>query len=750
MKIKRIPLSLFVSIFAIIFMACGSDTYYSSRYVDLDDEFGKTTPIIDTSTNKIFNETIAFEGNFNLVSVLEPVKLEISSLDSNYEKIQTISARIERNRLEFKYKAKELNFQNSIARIDFTCRFRDSKDTTEMDFTIFANMNERGFQNIDFYRTFESEYLNKLLQKKESFGLARQQTRQAIHNLLDPELDHEYGIANSPYATDTLEALLYDYCLFFSWDSKFYKNFKKLSQAVGSAKKWDEILSTSELFIELNEFYRLEESSCDSSVFKKIQKERDFTLLRYNAARWIVHGKHAIKCDTRANKITIDTAAILNSIAKDSLGLDSITALLGKCTIAREYEKAMFSKGRYFSCDGTQWKGISAPAYYGNIGEVGEVVFYDDQYFMCTDPNYWNVVQDEKLLPPVKAFEKCKNGRIVEMDKKYYRCTYIWSREWSEIPKDSITLYQKNGKFCSDSTEGTTEVVNGEYFTCNYYAWKKLTILERELYKQETAHKDECKNGSKGTMIYWNESAQVYFYCNYKTKKWHYVQFVGRVDYVLNAFDKGIYVDSTTIQATNNEFTFTINQAINRLYGFEIVNSTATIDSHTYGVKFINKTPYISGERGNQTISLKTLTDKSDNFDDFVNQYAHSESAYPVYSMHLTHVGKESYMDYEHAQKFCPKGYHLPDTSEWTEDFLKVFPVDSLVNHDSPLYVRYNMKTYLYDIYWTTASKDSSTQYCYEIRKEDNKGPMSQIIECPKDLYPGVQTLCFKDGDGND
>lgn len=748
MKIKRISLCLFVSICAII-MACGSDTYYSSHYVDLDDDFGKKTPTIESTANKNFNETIAFEGIFNLVSVLEPVKLEISSLDSNYEKVQTVSARIERNRLEFKYKAKELKFQNPIAKLDFTCRFRDSKDTTEMQLTIFANMNERGFQNIDFYRTFESEYLSKLLQKKEPFGLARQRTRQAIHDLLDPELNHEYGIVNSPYGADTLEALLYDYCLFFSWNSKFYKSFRNLSQAVGTTKKWDEVLSTSELFDELNEFYKLEDSSCDSSVFKKIQQKRDFTLLRYNAARWIVHGKHAVKCDTRVNKITIDTAAILSSIAKDSLGVDSITAVLGKCTIAREYEKAMFRKGKYFSCDGREWKGISAPAYYGDIGEAGEVVFYDDQYFMCTNPNYWHVVQDENLLPPVKAFEKCKNGRIVEMDKKYYRCSYIWNREWSEISKDSIALYQKNGKFCTDSTEGTTEAVNGVYFTCKYYAWEELTIFERELYKQETAHKDECKNGSKGTMIYWNETLQVYFYCNYKTDKWHYARFVGREDYELNAFDKGIYIDSTTIQATNNEFTYTIVQATNS-YGFEIVNSTATIDSRTYGAKFINKKTYISGERGNQTISLKTLTDKSDNFDEFMNQYAHSESAYPVYFMQLTHVGKESYKDYEHAQKFCPKGYHLPDTSEWTEDFLNVFPVDSPANHDSPLYVRYNMKTYLYDIYWTTASKDPSTQYCYEIRKEDNKGPISQIIECPKNLYPGVQTLCFKDGDEND
>ena len=736
-------------VFAIVAMlaACGSDTYYSGHYENIDDKFGKQPITIDTSARENLDKSVAWEGQFNLVSVLEPVKMEISALDENFEKTQTVTARIERNRLEFTYKAPELYFHKPYAQLDFTCRFRDSKDPTEMQFTILANLKENGFQNIDFYRTIESGYLKKLLKKNESYSFAEWHTRQAIHNLLDPELDYEYGIENAPYGADTLEALVYNYSLFFTWDSTFYKNFKKLLQAVGGSKKWDEILPVSEISEKLTEHYKLEDSRCNKDSLEKVKQDRDFTQLRYNTATWIVQGKNPYNCETKSNTTLPDPPSSSSVTPNDSTTINPVVKAFGKCTITRKYEKVMLSKGKYYSCDGTEWQGINAPSYHGDVGNGGEVVFYDDQYFMCTSGDYWYVVPEEDILPPIKALETCRTYRIVEIDKKFYRCTFVWDYKWNEISKEDIAKYQKNGKFCADSTQGITEEVNGRYYTCNYNSWNELDIFERELYKHSIAHKDECENSRIGTSIYWNAATQVYFYCNNRTHKWDYTRFTGRDSYELDAFDKGLFIDDTTIQATNNGFTYTIIQITNWAERYDLVNSIATIDSHTYGAKFIDKIPYISGTRGEQTISLKNLTDKSDSFDEFVNQYAHSESTYPVYFMQLMHVGKDSYMDFEHAKEFCPTGYHLPDTTALPENFLKSFGMDSTVNHDSPLYVSYNSKTYLYDIYWTSISKDESTQYCYEIRKEGTEGPFSRIIECPKDLYLGVQTLCFKDGD---
>ena len=747
MEINFKLLKFIVFTYALLLAACGSDTYYSGHFEDMDDKFGKTAPTIEISTNKNFDKTLALEGKFNLVSVLEPVKLEITPLDENFEKTVTVSARIVRNRLEFTYKAPEIHFHKPYAQLDFTCRFRDSKDTTEMQFTILAQLEESGSLNIDFYSTLESNYLKKLLKKNESFGLATKHTRQAIHNLLDPELEYDYGIENAPYGADTLEALAYEYCLFFTWDPVFYKNFKKLSEAVGGDKKWDELLSVTEISEKLSEYYKLDVSRCNKDSLEKLKKEHDFTQLRYNAAVWIAQGKKPYNCETKTNTALPDPPSSSSVTPNDSTAIDSVVEAFGKCTLTRKYEKVMLSKGKYYSCNGTEWEGINAPSYHGDVGKGGDVVSYDGQYFMCVSSDYWKLVPDEDVLPPIKALESCKTFRIVEIDKKFYRCTFAWDYKWNEISKEDIAKYQKNGKFCTDSTQGIIEEVDGKYYTCSSYSWNDLDNYESESHKHSEAHKDECKDSRKGTTIYWNAATQVYFYCNNRTHKWDYTRFTGRDSYELDAFDKGVFTDDTTIQATNKGFTYTIVQITNWAERYDIIHSIATIDSHTYGAKFIEKIPYISAVRGDQTITLKSLTDKSDNFDDFMNQYAHSESAYPVYLMQLTHVGKESYMDFEHAEKFCPTGYHLPDTTALPENFLKSFGMDSTVNHDSPLYVRYNTKTYLYDIYWTAASKDSSTQYCFEIRKEGAEGPFSKIIECPKDLYPGVQTLCFKDGD---
>ena len=745
---SKILFGVLISMFIAILAACGSDTYYSGHFEDLDDNFGKSSSKITSSTSQIFNENIAFEGRFNLVSVFEPIKLEISALDENFEKTQTIEARIVRNRLEFTYKAPEIHFYRPFAQLDFTCRFRDTKDNTEMQFTIIADMNEKEYYNIDFYRTLESGYLKKLLQQKENFDIARQHTREAIHNLLDPELEHEYGISNAPYGKDTLEALAYNYSLFFTWDSPFYKNFKKLSQAVGSDKTWDEILSVSDISERLIDHYRLEESRCDKNVLENIAQDRDFSQLRYNMAIWIAQGKNDIDCNAIPQKPAIDTTK------KDTTSKDPIIEKFGNCTVNRKHTKAKLGDGEYYSCNGTKWISVSAPEYHEDFGKRGEIVTYDGSYFMCNYEYSWRLLNDDEILPPVKDLLKCNDHQVVEYDNKYYRCRFeyvslVIQDAWLEIPEDSVAQYQKNGKFCTDSTQGITEEENGSYFTCNHYSWTKLLDYEKKLYEHELAHKDECKNGTKGTAIYWNNSN--YFYCNNDTRSWKSMGIQNQEHYGLGIFDGGVFISNDTLEKEIDDFTIKASQRPGWIAGlFDVINVTANINSHPYGAFFKKTRPYLSGLRGDKTIDFKNLSDQSESFDKFMEQYTHPESAYPAYIAQLTNVGEESYMDFATADKFCPKGYHIPDTTEWRTDSLNALPINASIYHDSPLYVRYNGKTYLYDIYWTKTTVNSTTQYCIENHSENNQNTSSRIIECPKDLYPGVQTLCIKDGESND
>lgn len=744
---SKILFGVLVSMLIAILAACGSDTYYSGHFEDLDVNFGKSSSKITSSTSQILNQNIAFEGRFNLVSVFEPVKLEISALDENFEKTQTVEARIIRNRLEFTYKAPEMHFHWPYVQLDFTCRFRDTKDNTEMQFTIIADMNEKEYYNIDFYRTLESGYLKKLLQKKENFNIARQHTHEAIHNLLDPELEHEYGISNAPYGIDTLEALAYNYSLFFTWDSTFNKNFKKLSQAVGSDKTWDKILSVSDISERLIDHYRLEESSCDKNVFETLAQDRDFSQLRYNTAIWIAQEKNNIDCKAIPQKPAIDTTK------KDTTSKDPIIEKFGNCTVNRKHTKAKLGDGEYYSCDGTKWISVSAPEYHEDFGKRGEIVTYDGSYFMCNYEYSWRLLNDDEILPPVKDLLKCNNHQVVEYGNKYYRCRLYVSLTiqdaWLEIPEDSVALYQKNGKFCTDSTQGSIEEENGSYFTCNHYSWTKLQDYEKQLYEHKLAHKDECKNGSKGTSIYWNKLN--YFYCNNDSRDWQTLGIQNHEHCGLGIFDGGVFIDNDTIEKKIDEFTMKASHKSGWVAGaFEITNVTANINSHAYGVTCRNTRSYLSELRGNKTIDIKDLSDKSESFDKFMEQYTHAESAYPAYIAQFTNASEKTYMDFATAEKFCPKGYHLPDTSEWSRDSLNTLPINASIYHDSPLYVRYNSKTYLYNIYWTKTSKDSTTQYCFEQHTENGYNLTSQIIECPKDIYPGIQTLCFKDGESND
>lgn len=766
---KRLTSCIFaiLPILCTVIMAACSDHYYADDYRNYDKEFGReTNEDSSTSATLPIDTNLALEGNFNLASLLEPARLDIYSLNGKLERLNSIPARISRNRLDFSYKATALRFPTSLAEFDIVCRYRDSKDTSEMHFTAYAKVSEKNSSGINFYRLLESEYIKKLVQEKgETFEQARTHAHYAIHDMLDPATTFEYGIENAPYGNDTLETLAYHYCLFFLHDSSFYRNFKKLSAAVGNGKKWDDIVSATEISNKLIEYYRLDESQCDSAVYNTLKKDDDWTQLRYSTAIWIV-GDTA-SCDTK--KPQKDTSEVADTTAKDTLKEPTVADKFGDCTANRQNQRVKFDEGKYFECKDKEWVETIAPIYYGDYGNAGEYVIYDGQYFQCWGGFEWHAVPEEFVLPPVKDLQQCKPGNYAQYGDKVFHC-YKYLRDddyygviWYEFPEDSIPIVQRNGLFCTDSTIDRIEEVDGTYWVCHHVIlawdlgenryWTKLSFTDSVLYAFNKEHQGDCKSGRTGTTVYWNEamstrySTYVYFLCDDTYNDWGY-DYTGigsREDYEPAVLDGGVFINDSTFVAQHGEYTYTVMRRTGWSRIFDIDNVTASIDGKEYGVLFRNKIPYLSGKRGAEDIMADTLPGKSKSFNSFVEQYTHPESAYPAFHVTLSRMGENSYMDWEHAASFCPTGFHMPDTSEWKEEFLSKFPVDARDAQDSPIKVRYNAKEYTYDIYWTSASKDSDTHYCYEIRYEANDGPYSRTIECPNDIYPGVQTLCFKD-----
>ena len=746
----RAPYSIAILLLICMAMmaACTTDTYYADDYRNCDREFGLKEA--DSGVvEKVAADTLrSIEGGFNLASFLEPVKLEIGSLDRDLEKQESVTARIERNRISFTYKVKEMFFTEPYVEFDLTCRFRDSKDTTEMQFRSIAKLSDKSARNINLYRLLESEYLKNLMQKEgESFDLAQKHTHQAIHDLLDPETEFKYGIGNAPYGYDTLETFAYLYSLFFMKDTTFYKNFKKLSKAVGGEKKWDEVLSRKKISDKLIEHYRLGESQCDTTVRNELKKDIDWTLLRYDMARRIVDDTMTCTADTVAPR---DTADVPDTTAKDTLHEVTAAEKFGECTINREQQKVMLDTGKYYLCKDKEWIPIMAPAYYEDWGKEGDIIIRDGEYFVCGGDYYWRLLKDDEIVPPVKELRRCRKNEVAQYGKTFYRCDILHHR-WYELPEDSLFQYQKNDVLCADSTEGRIEQVGGSFWTCSDLSWTKVWYSDSVVYAFNLAHGDECKNGPKGTSVHWNEaisreySRHAYLVCDGQKLEWNAIDIVERNNYEAAVFDGGIFVDDSTFRTTNGDFTYTIRKRAEWAGLFDVVGVEADIGGKEYGAFFRSKVPYLSSKRGDDSVAVDSITVKSASFDSFIAQYVHAIGPVPLLGVRFMRVGEGSYMDWETASGFCPEGYHVPDTSEWANGGIEKFASEERYSYDSPLKLRDNGTTFRYDIYWTSVSKDSGTHYCFEIHYEGNTGPLARTVECPDDLYPGVQTLCFKD-----
>ncbi len=746
----RAPYSIAILLLICMAMmaACTTDTYYADDYRNCDREFG-LKEADSGAVEKVAADTVrSIEGGFNLASFLEPVKLEIGSLDKDLEKQESVTARIERNRISFTYKVKEMFFTEPYVEFDLTCRFRDSKDTTEMQFRSIAKLSDKSARNINLYRLLESEYLKNLMQEEgESFDLAQKHTHQAIHDLLDPETEFKYGIGNAPYGYDTLETFAYLYSLFFMKDTTFYKNFKKLSKAVGGEKKWDEVLSRKKISDKLIEHYRLGESQCDTTVRNELKKDIDWTLLRYDMARRIVDDTMTCTADTVAPR---DTADVPDTTAKDTLHEVTAAEKFGECTINREQQKVMLDTGKYYLCKDKEWIPIMAPAYYEDRGKEGDIIIRDGEYFVCGGDYYWRLLKDDEIVPPVKELRRCRKNEVAQYGKTFYRCDILHHR-WYELPEDSLFQYQKNDVLCADSTEGRIEQVGGSFWTCSDLSWTKVWYSDSVVYAFNLAHGDECKNGPKGTSVHWNEaisreySRHAYLVCDGQKLEWNAIDIVERNNYEAAVFDGGIFVDDSTFRTTNGDFTYTIRKRAEWAGLFDVVGVEADIGGKEYGAFFRSKVPYLSSKRGDDSVAVDSITVKSASFDSFIAQYVHAIGPVPLLGVRFMRVGEGSYMDWETASGFCPEGYHVPDTSEWANGGIEKFASEERYSYDSPLKLRDNGTTFRYDIYWTSVSKDSGTHYCFEIHYEGNTGPLSRTLECPDDLYPGVQTLCFKD-----
>lgn len=473
---------------------------------------------------------------------------------------------------------------------------------------------------------------------------------------------------------------------------------------------------------------------------------------------------------------------------------DSLSYYLGSCT--KDHVKGEHL-GVYYGCrdsvdlgKGHDWMEISAPVYHGdscNANNANEVLKYDDSYFICDmerckdsdgfiskicySAGNWRKLQDDELIAPVLKMDECKRPQVnrkVVYDGKYYECK---AGAWQAVKKDSLLPPEKAGHVCDSALFGTVEKHDGAYYSCGEtYKWSVLNDLTAAPYEYRDSLGD-CDTISN-KILHWNEKAEAFFGCILKdgSYKWAEVSF-GTTPYTLPpSFDKkkfaGKSIEGPTYEVTVDgvDYSFDIHKVSYTVNYYNLVLKHVRFDNKSYDAYSYNKHLFLHSERGNDSLLLSSIDGKSASFDQFYADWKKSIGSnckcggenIEVLDTSVTVLlyNENTFMDYEKAKAFCPKGFHIPDSTEFMKN-IKFGTTLLEYRNDSPISFDFTADRYFcssFDkiytsLFWTSTEKDDDTQYCYEtaVKTVTMDQKSLRIVECPKDLYPMVQTLCVKD-----
>ena len=466
--------------------------------------------------------------------------------------------------------------------------------------------------------------------------------------------------------------------------------------------------------------------------------------------------------------------------------IDSLLYYLGHCSSDNYRGKHNDS---YYSCQGkwpdigdTTWHEIYPPEYYNDECELNRIVEYDSSYYICErlecegDGCFafrtWRKLEDAELIPPVVNMDTCEgpqqNLKIV-YDGVFYECK---EGRWRTVPKESLSPPEKEGLVCNDSLFGEIKRSGNDYFRCDSdFFWKKLIQKDALplLYRDSLGECDTIAN----KILHWNENKSTFVGCATldSVYEWHTIS-VGTLPYSLpTRLDHqklaGGDITGPVYEATVDgiRYRFDINKYSSSSSPYSVILRYVDIGEKEYGAYLYYGHLFLHDERGTDSVLLSSIQEKSASFDDFYEGWKKRISndcrcggegiKVEDSDVSVRFYNENTFASYEKGKAFCPKGFHIPDTTEFLHNFKYGTTIESYRN-DSPIIWKFvidpprNMCQTSYEIYadvfWTSTEKDSETQYCCEIAMvgyTDEK--VRRIVECPKDLYPMVQVLCAKD-----
>ena len=474
----------------------------------------------------------------------------------------------------------------------------------------------------------------------------------------------------------------------------------------------------------------------------------------------------------------------IQCIQKKWVQVDSLTYYMGHCASSNLKGEHL---GVYYGCrefaefgaGDTVWAEIPEFIYNGlvcNASNVKKVGKDKDDYFICEskkvegsdDVEYkWRKLDSAEAIPPVINMDSCGVNQLYlkeVYDGEFYMC---FMDGWSRLSEESLLPIEKAGYLCSLKDLGLIKSYQGTYYTCSTFnRWIEMDANSAAPYKYQDSL-GTCDTISHKTIV-WDEKAEAFYGCTTVEKKytWGTIPMsMSPNDSIPDSFDKRKFAggvvegDSVyTVTVDGNKYTF------RRYYPtiYRLVLRKVEISGVEYDARFYRNNFFIRGKRGSEEVQLNLIENKSASFDAFYEDWKTRATDYTECgtqkaeindaSVLTNNFSENSYMDFAHASQFCPKGFRLLKAEEFSNSIIDVST--SALNSQSVWSFEMDggqdcsSGNVVANFFWTSDETDSETQKCYEDERVNTKaGTKSKksIVDCPKDLYPMVQTLCIKE-----
>ena len=432
--------------------------------------------------------------------------------------------------------------------------------------------------------------------------------------------------------------------------------------------------------------------------------------------------------------------------------IDEIVFYEGRCSLDKANQKISTPSGHYYQCKDSTWKPITAPDFYGDSCNAnGKVVIRDSTYFICN--NGWNALNRSYTSSPADSLGSCTDSsRIETYEGNFFMCD---SGYWRKIPPEILLPRNKNGRLCTNDNFGELVLYNDTNYVCSFplvgsgTRWlisSEKTVPE-EIKKQNQLHGDVCKKGNKGTSFVWSDSTKRYMGCNAESSSWLYICFYE--DYYFHpifnngTLENGAFINDTVyqaeIQGVRYKFSYQGKRQFRNEDFYQLTD--AETDGTLYKAEAFRNRLFLSTVGGTETKALGEIDNRTASVQAYLDNRSKSYM-YPMRDITFEYWSETAYTDFNTAAHFCPEGFHLPDTTGWPP-----IPARNQESYENtyPFKVYINGFQKSVTMLWTSVEKDDSTQYCLENISLSYNTEETNIVECPKDMYPMIQPLCIKD-----